>query len=215
MTSQMGKERIAELLAPFLEYAGLSDEQLGAIEIHLDLLLKWNAKINLTAVRDPEQIVTRHFGESLFAARQLFHHSSSGGGAIDVGSGAGFPGLPIKLWAPGMRLTLVESNQRKATFLREVVRALRLSEVTILSDRAENLSAKAELVTFRAVEHFEKVLAMAERMIVPGGRLAVLIGGAQVQVAESVLAGVQWEKPKLIPHSGNRSLLIGHLRNLG
>src|SRR5947207_2678164 len=140
----MQSHRIAELLQPFLS-APLTDLQLENISTYIDILLRWNARINLTAVRQPEEIVTRHFGESLFAARHLFPqpeiHDASGeprapkpsaasepsGDAhttsiIDVGSGAGFPGLPIKIRAPHTHLTLIESSQKKATFLREVSR---------------------------------------------------------------------------------------------
>jgi len=111
--------------------------------------LKWNSKINLTAIRDPEEIITRHFGESLFAARHLFPISADSQSAIDLGSGAGFPGLPLKIWNEALDLTLVESNQRKAVFLREVGRALGLSGVKVQAERAEKLSASADLVILR------------------------------------------------------------------
>src|SRR2546423_6143100 len=114
-------ERIAELLVPFLGPAPLADSELSSIRTYIDLLLKWNAKLNLTAIRDPQEIITRHFGESLFAARQLFPACDSHESVIDVGSGAGFPGLPFKLWFPSTEIALIESNQRKATFLREVI----------------------------------------------------------------------------------------------
>ena len=127
-----GPSRIAALLAPYLGGCSLSDAQLAQLATYLDLLLRWNARINLTAVRDPEQIVTRHFGESLFAARRLYpagRKLEPGTWKLfDLGSGAGFPGLPIKIWAPALQATLLESNQRKATFLRELVRALQLTD---------------------------------------------------------------------------------------
>jgi 16S rRNA (guanine527-N7)-methyltransferase len=131
--------RIAELLEPFLRPADderLTTNDLQSISTYIDLLLRWNARINLTAIRDPEQIVTRHFGESLFLARHLFPRPSSVPSVVkdsdfdpaptlaDIGSGAGFPGIPLKLWAPEISLTLIESNHKKATFLREVARAL-------------------------------------------------------------------------------------------
>src|SRR5438270_8397189 len=120
--STIHHQRIAELLVPFLGPAPLADSELSSIRTYIDLLLKWNSKLNLTAIRDPEEIVTRHFGESLFAARQFFPACDSHDSVIDVGSGAGFPGLPLKLWSSSLNLTLIESNQRKATFLREVIR---------------------------------------------------------------------------------------------
>src|SRR5205823_5044403 len=101
------KDLIAELLVPFLEGSALLSVQLERLRAYLDLLLKWNSKVNLTAVRDPEEIVTRHFGESLFAARQLFPEPIAGT-VIDVGSGAGFPGIPMKIWNESAVLLLIE-----------------------------------------------------------------------------------------------------------
>jgi 16S rRNA (guanine527-N7)-methyltransferase len=214
MTSiKLRKNRIAELLLPFIGPAMLSDSQLEAIQSYLDLLLRWNAKLNLTAIRNPEEVVTKHFGESLFAARQLFPVSDSRETAIDVGSGAGFPGLPLKLWSPSLVLTLIESNQRKATFLREVVRTLKLNSVSVLSERAESVSLTADLVTFRAVERFERILRIAFNLVNPPGRIAVLIGGAQLGLARSVLPNVRWEAPTPIPLSMNGMLLIGQVRS--
>src|SRR5438094_5607441 len=114
----MDIDRIGDLLLPFINGSVLSGAQAKQLSLYLDLLLKWNSKINLTAVRDPEEIVTRHFGESLFAARQLFPEPIAGT-VIDVGSGAGFPGIPIKIWNDAADLTLIESNQKKAVFLHE------------------------------------------------------------------------------------------------
>ncbi len=107
----MHPERISELLQPFLEPEKAatkksisSPSQLEDISTYIDLLLRWNARVNLTAVRHPEEIVTRHFGESLFAAHHLFPApetaQTAGPRVIDVGSGAGFPGMPIKILAP-------------------------------------------------------------------------------------------------------------------
>jgi 16S rRNA (guanine527-N7)-methyltransferase len=203
------KERIAELFAPFIEGTPLPDHQLEAVGTYLDLLLKWNSKINLTAVREPEKIITRHFGESLFTARRLFPNPLDKTTAIDIGSGAGFPGLTLKIWNEPLDLTLVESNQRKAVFLREVARALGLVGVTVLTERAEKVYAQANLVIFRAVERFEKILPTARRLMTTGGRLALLIGDAQTQVAKDALTDLRWEPPVRIPLSQNRSLLIG------
>jgi len=205
----MTRERIAELLAAFLKEARLSDAQLGQIATYSDLLNKWNAHINLTAVRKPEEIITRHFGESLFAARQLFSTNASKESAIDVGSGAGFPGLPLKIWNSELQLTLVEANRKKAVFLREVVRALGLAGVKVVAERAESLSSQASLVTMRAVERFEQALPIAAKLVAPNGRLAILIGDAQTETAKSVLPGVVWEKPLSLPESKVRSLLVG------
>ena len=148
----MHTQRIVELLEPFLgsdNDATANDQRLTTndllnISTYIDLLIRWNARINLTAIRTEEEIVTRHFGESLFAARHLFPRVARAPSPasvsktkvhaprlIDVGSGAGFPGLPIKIWAPEIDLTLIESNQKKATFLREVTRQLTLMDINV------------------------------------------------------------------------------------
>jgi len=214
----MENARIAELLGPFLTLA-LSDQQLMLISMYVDMLLKWNRRINLTAVRTPEEIVTRHFGESLFAAQQLFSGSrasaqrdvaSNVSTVVDVGSGAGFPGLPVKIWAPEIRFTLIESNHKKATFLREVVRALGLKNVEVFAGRAEAFpAASADVVTLRAVERFNNAMPIAAGLVRPGGRLAVLIGESQIEQARIAVESLHWQAPVSIPLSNSRVVLVG------
>ena len=213
------------------EPAVLSSAQLARISMYIDILLRWNARINLTAIRDPEEMVTRHFGESLFAARHLFPHDSRietaaseqgrrGGTAqsspaalrlADVGSGAGFPGLPIKLWVPQIALTLIEFNYKKAAFLREVTRALTLTDVDIRNTRAEAVAPNTfDVVTLRAVERFESVLPFAAALVASSGRLALLIGASQQDQARASLPQFCWGTAVPVPGSRARILLIGH-----
>jgi 16S rRNA (guanine527-N7)-methyltransferase len=206
MLLTMDGAQIAELLAPFLGEEKLAGNQLDEISIYIDVLLKWNARMNLTAVRDPEQIVQRHFGESLFAARNLVAKDSAITVA-DLGSGAGFPGIPMKIYAPGLRSTLIESHGKKATFLREVCRSVKLINVNVFSGRAEAWGQTAELVTLRAVENFERVLPVAGSLVAPQGRLALLIGAAQASEAERALGG-NWSDSTAIPNSRERVLKI-------
>ena len=205
-------------MEPFLDSANekrLTAEDLQRISTYIDILQRWNARINLTAIRDEEHIVTRHFGESLFAARHLFPLCSSvpsvvsGVRVADVGSGAGFPGLPIKLWAPEVLLTLIESNQKKATFLKEVTRSLTLTDVNIQNTRAESLTgASFDVVTFRAVERFESILPIAARLVAPEGLLTLLIGRTQLPQAQSALPTWNWSEPIPVPKSKSRVLAI-------
>jgi 16S rRNA (guanine527-N7)-methyltransferase len=211
-------ERIADLLQPYLDVPA----PVQAISTYIDILIRWNARLNLTAVRQPEEIVTRHFGESLVAARHLFPEKEATPAArlVDVGSGAGFPGLPIKLWAPAIHLTLIESNQKKATFLREVVRALTLTNVDVFAGRAADYHASltttapvaaktADVVTLRAVERFDAILPEAADLLAPSGRLAILIGQAQIDPARRLVPSIDWGPPVKIPQSSNRFLLLG------
>jgi 16S rRNA (guanine527-N7)-methyltransferase len=196
---------IAQLLHPFIQ---LDESRLRAISIYIDLLLKWNARINLTAIRDPNEIVQRHFGESLFAAKHLLKQKWPQT-AIDLGSGAGFPGVPFAILAPDIQVTLIESQQKKAAFLRELVRVLELRNTRVFNDRAENYEETADLVMLRAVEKFEQVLPMALRLIKQGGRIALMIGSAQVDSAKKLGSAVSWYEPMPIPCSSSRELLVG------
>lgn len=154
------ESRIKELLAPYLN--PVSTPLRAQLDIYLDLLVKWNSRMNLTAIRSPEEMVRRHFGESLFAAQNL--GSSLPETLLDLGSGAGFPGLPIALFHPQIRITLAESQNKKATFLREVVRSLQLENVEVWSGRAEALpeSRRFHTVTLRAVDGMAAALKAAE-----------------------------------------------------
>lgn len=134
--------RLRKLLEPF--GLDLSSTQVDQILAYLQLLLRWNAKINLTAIRDPEECVTRHFGESLFLARHYQLH----GDLLDVGSGAGFPGLALKIVFPGISVTLLEPVAKKRAFLKEAVRACGFSQVLVRSERLEALASANQLQTF-------------------------------------------------------------------
>jgi 16S rRNA (guanine527-N7)-methyltransferase len=220
--------RIAELLVPFLGQYELPEASalFANISTYIDILMRWNSRINLTAIRDPEQIVTRHFGESLFLARNLFVGTAAMGcpseqsptaagpsskvALADLGSGAGFPGVPIKLWVPSISLTLIESNHKKAAFLGEITRSIRLTDVNIQNTRAETLPPAAfDVVTLRAVERFDAALPIAARLLKPQGRLALLIGSAQVPQARSILPDHDFSDPLPIPLSTSRVLLVG------
>ncbi|MGZ4840356.1 MAG: 16S rRNA (guanine(527)-N(7))-methyltransferase RsmG [Candidatus Angelobacter sp.] len=196
---------IAQLLKPFIE---LDETRLHAISKYIDLLLKWNARINLTAIRDASEIVQRHFGESLFAAKYVLEQKPVET-AIDLGSGAGFPGVPFAILAPDVQVTLIESQQKKATFLKELVYSLGLKNVRVFSDRAESYLETADLVMLRAVEKFDQALAMAFRLVNAGGRIALMIGSGQVELARKLLAEVNWSDAVKIPSGHSRELLLG------
>jgi 16S rRNA (guanine527-N7)-methyltransferase len=239
----MHPARIAELLVPFLGTPPANDMLCHNISTYIDILLRWNAGINLTAIRNPEEIVTRHFGESLFAARHLFpdvsaapfkeqapppiesRQESVAGAAndppprsydrpslADVGSGAGFPGIPLRLWNPRIDLTLIESNHKKTLFLREIARSLTLTDINVFNGRAQDLrhaQARFDIVTLRAVEHFEQVIRVSAELLTSRGRLALLIGSSQEHAATTILPFLSWSTPRPIPLSRSRSFLVG------
>ena len=216
MLAAMDPDRIAALLTPFIGAEPVSAPLAAQLQAYLDLLLRWNARINLTAVRDPEEIVTRHFGESLFAARLLRDAGAFTSTACtaptlaDVGSGAGLPGIPIKLFAPEIRLTLIEAQNKKATFLGEVIRTLGIEGAEIYGGRAENWNQQAAIVTMRAVEKFERALQVTATLVANGGALCLFIGAGQTESAQRTL-GHEWQFSLAvpIPNSDGRVVLMG------
>jgi 16S rRNA (guanine527-N7)-methyltransferase len=197
-------EEVVQLLQPF---AQLDQEQLESTLTYVNVLLKWNARMNLTAVRKPEEMVQRHFGESFFAARHWLAEEQMRS-VVDVGSGAGFPGLPMAVFSPSCKFTLIESNGKKAAFLNEVIRSLELRNAKVFSQRAETYPEKADLVTMRAVEAFESVLPTALGLVAVGGRLGLMIGTGQVQSVQKV-SGLAWHHPISVPGGHSRVLLTG------
>ena len=163
--------------------------------------------MSLTAIRDPEQIVRRHFGESLFAGGQLGINPNAP--LADLGSGAGFPGLPIAVLRPETNVILIESQQKKVAFLREAIRSAQIGNASVYAGRAESFALHAQIVTMRAVEKFDSVLPVAASLLAPEGELALLIGTAQTQTARSQLGDFQWKQPVAIPDSRERVLFVG------
>lgn len=196
---------IAHLLEPFIQ---LDESRLRAISTYIDLLLKWNARINLTAIREPAEIVQRHFGESLFVAKYLLGQQLPQT-AIDLGSGAGFPGVPFAMLAPDVQVTLIESQQKKGTFLKELIHVLELKNVKVFGDRAENYAGTADLVMLRAVEKFGQALPMAEWLTKAGGRIALMIGSGQTESAKILSPDVNWGNEIQVPCGTSRQLLVG------
>jgi 16S rRNA (guanine527-N7)-methyltransferase len=180
----LSESAIADLLTPYLERS--SPSLYSQLSAYLDLLLKWNARTNLTAIRDPEEIVRRHFGESLFAAQHLGHLDT----LLDFGSGAGFPGIPIALLRPEIHVTLAESQSKKATFLRETVRTLKLPNVEVWGARTESmpLGRQFHTVALRAVDNMEAALPAARARIATGGQLAILTTVHEISSAGRTIA---------------------------
>jgi 16S rRNA G527 N7-methylase RsmG len=134
------------LVAEFSPYGTLSLDQLGQLERHYELLLRWNKTLNLTRIQDVEEAVCFHYCESLFLGKSLPPGRQR---VVDVGSGAGFPGFPVALLRPDCSVDLVESHQRKAVFLREVTESL--PNVRVLAKRAEDCQDEYNWVIARGV----------------------------------------------------------------
>lgn len=166
---------MAELLGPYLGGGVAPEGLMERLVVYLELLVKWNARTNLTAIREPEEMVRRHFGESLFAGRQLMGRVAPDARLLDFGSGAGFPGLPMQLLMPELRVTLAESQGKKASFLREAVRVLGVP-AEVWAGRVEEMAAdrEFEVVTLRAVDRMEQARVAARERVEAGGWLVTL-----------------------------------------
>jgi len=205
-------EHIARLLAPYLAATTPPEPLFGQLATYLELLLKWNARTNLTAIREPEEIVRRHFGESLFAGQHLGSNLGGNLGGnlgdsatlLDFGSGAGFPGLPIQLLRPELQVTLAESQNKKSTFLREVVRTLGL-KTEVWAGRVEAMPAARmfDVVALRAVDNMEAALAAAS--VRAARRLAILASARQ---SPPDLPGFSLESEVVVPGAADLRLLL-------
>lgn len=200
------EELIDRVLADFGVTA--SALQIKQIQAYLQLLLTWNEKLNLTGIRDPLEMLYRHFGESMFAASVV---PLKEGRLADVGSGGGFPGLAVKIISPALQVSLVEANAKKAVFLAEVVRELPLKDATVLVSRYEELAEELvplDYVLARALGHFEQLLAWAGSPEIAAKQVVLWVGGRDLDQVRTV-EGWEWQDPVAIPRSLQRFLLVG------
>jgi 16S rRNA (guanine527-N7)-methyltransferase len=185
-----------------------SDEQVLQIQQYIRILLHWNDKVNLTAIRDPLEILYRHFCESMYAAIAVpLEH----GRLADVGSGGGFPGLPLKIIRPDLRLFLVESSIKKVTFLAEVTRELGLKDVQVLARRYEELGeevAPLDYVCSRALGEFPSFLEWAKSEHLAAKRVILWIGARDLPEIQKIRTW-DWNEPIQVPNSLRRLLLVG------
>jgi 16S rRNA (guanine527-N7)-methyltransferase len=180
----------------------------ASIRAYISTLLRWNGKISLTTVIEPLEILKFHFGESLFAAASV---PITHGRLADVGSGAGFPGLPLAMLLPQLEVVLIESNLKKATFLSEVIREQGLVNATVWRGRAEEMPPgkdRFDFVTARALGHHEDLLAWSKRSLSTVGKIVLWIGEGDSRTIASDF-GWNWRSPILIPDSMRRVLLVG------
>jgi 16S rRNA (guanine527-N7)-methyltransferase len=184
----------------------LSAEQAQRFEAYLDLLVRWNARMNLTAVRAPGEIVQRHFAESIFAAQ---HIPSNVKTVLDFGSGAGLPGIPIAICRPEIGVTLAESQGKKAAFLREAVRTLGL-QAEVWDRRVEQMPPERtfDAVTLRAVDKMAEACRTAAGRLASGGCLvAFATRGTEPELRR--IGVVAWHEGLPIPGSEQELLLLG------
>jgi 16S rRNA (guanine527-N7)-methyltransferase len=187
-------EILERKLRPWLT---LNQNQMARLYEHYQLLERWNKRINLTSIASGEEMVVRHYCESLFFAAQLSNDADS---LVDIGSGAGFPGFPIAIAKPHWAITLVESNQRKAVFLRETARGV--ANISVISRRAEEISGTFDWLVSRAV-NLGDVLALVPRL---APKIGLLLGEDDYQSLKSA-KHIAWCEPIRLPW-GDRSICV-------
>jgi len=199
-------EQIADWLAGqnLAQAANLSEK----ISEYLQLLARWNQKIRLTAIHEPDELLERHFGEAFLAARAV---PITAGILVDIGSGAGFPAVPIKLVIPAISVALIEANHKKCAFLKDLVQRLELKGVQVVQARIEDLPPRqfsSDIITARAVGQFAAVLEWSHQALRPNGSLVLWLGG---KAADPIQFEKDWEwrSPIPIPESRERFILIG------
>jgi len=184
------------------------DEQVLQIQQYIKILLMWNEKVNLTAIRDPLEILYRHFCESMYAAEAI---PLKNGRLADAGSGGGFPGLPLKIIRPDLQVFLVESNIKKVTFLAEVIRELGLKDAQVLARRYEELGeevAPLDYLCSRALGEFPAFLEWARSEQIAAKQVILWIGSRDLSEIQKI-GSWQWHEPIEVPHSLRRLLLVG------
>jgi len=204
---------VGERLNALLKEADLELVDLATAERfgeYLTLLQRWNARLNLTAVRDQEGILSRHFLESIACARTLPLDITT---VLDFGSGAGFPGVPIALCRPDLRVTLAESQGKKAAFLNEAIRTLDLTRTKVHSGRAETLGSLFDCVTLRAVDQMQLAMKSAAALVSPGGWLAPMTTGTELSAMQAVAGECfTWNIPMPLPGGADRIVVLGRRR---
>lgn len=190
------KDDFTELILKYTTAAGisLSEEQAELCRRHIELMLEWNRRLNLTRITDPDEIAVKHLLDSLLPARMLPHS----GPALDIGTGAGFPGIPLKILNPDLDMDLLDSTMKKVRYLSVVTAELGLKGLRAVHGRWEEFSrsveqaARFQLVTMRAVRleasHLSK---LAPRILRPGGIFAWW-GGPESEEAARTLSGKEY-----------------------
>ncbi len=188
----------------------LDPETVAKFDIYLSLFVRWNTKLNLSSVRDEEEILSRHIIESISVARYLPDQVRT---LLDFGSGGGLPGIPISLCRHEIAVTLAESQGKKAAFLQEAVRVLGIA-ATVYAGRAESLQTEFDCVILRAVDKMPQAVAAAAKLVSPQGWLALMTTDAALAELK-VAAGPQlhWDAPIRLPGSESKILALGRKVN--
>ena len=180
----------------------LGPDQLKQLGRHVDLMLKWNKSVNLTAITDPDEVAEKHVLDSLSVVPVL-----PSGSLLDAGTGAGFPGIPVAIARPDLEVVLVDSVQKKVAFLKSVLAELRLPKVKAYAVRLEGNPSREELprvhaAVARACANPEEWLRLAEQYVLPGGVAVCMLGPSDPVPARAGALTLQQELAYGLPYSG-------------
>lgn len=199
------EERLNRLLVD-AGVAQLDGACASRFDAYLSLFVRWNSRTNLSAVREPDEILARHFVESIACARAL---PSGIATLLDFGTGGGLPGIPIALCRPEILVTLAESQSKKTAFLQEAVRTLGISS-KVFTGRAETLNECFNCVTLRAVDKMADAVRAAAKLVIEGGWLVLMTTRGDADKLRGV-AGNEfiWDQGSPLPGGSERILVIG------
>ncbi len=180
----------------------LGPDQIKQLGRHVDLLLKWNKSVNLTAITDPDEVAEKHVLDSLAVVPVL-----PSGSLLDAGTGAGFPGIPVAIARPDLEVALVDSVQKKVAFLKSALAELRLPKVKAYAVRLEGNPSREELprvhaAVARACANPEEWLRLAEQYVLPGGVAVCMLGPSDPVPARAGALTLQQELAYGLPYSG-------------
>jgi 16S rRNA (guanine527-N7)-methyltransferase len=204
-----GADIVARKLNAHLARAGLATVERSIedrFDAYLSLIMRWNARTSLTAIRNQEGIISRHFVESIASAAAVPQNVRT---LLDFGSGAGFPGIPIALCRPEISVTLAESQNKKAAFLREAVRTLEL-KTTVHGGRAESLATTFDCVILRAVDRMEGAVSAGAHLVSRSGWIMAMTTGSELRSVKAAAGTVfTWQRNVQLPMSVDRIIAIG------
>lgn len=207
----MNKEQFIEELKNI--NIDITEEQLQKLDHFYKLLIEWNNKINLTRITEEQEVYLKHFYDSLTIKRVIDLNSTET--LCDVGTGAGFPGIVLKIMYPNLKITLVDALQKRVNYLNEIINELELKDIKAIHVRGEDLKEKYDVVTARAVANIEKLLTYTMHLLNKEGKLIAMKGNIDEEITQEVKNRIEKkyiieriEQFNLPIENSNRSLVV-------